>query len=385
MFASTVMMISPIPSAPPVAARPPCISVANPQAGDFVAPQVAQAVADVFNADNILYLTDEDPKKRIDDIVSRLHELRRRHDGPYQLMAYGGDGTFQDVVQALMLSLFPRLEDLMTLPVQQISDRMLKSGIRLGLVRQGTENDVGWLSGSPISEIGAVLTYCDEALLTPLNLGMIQYLDDHGDPLPDVAPAIFPHNTSAGTVIAKTFQETSELRGRKSRYKRWWTGLKLGLKREPFLVQWHDSRHGSGSLMTPEVFVHATPLAGGGMGFPGVPSSGLAIKIFPDISLTRTVRLGAELAHLGRALRKGDLDATASEALYRNMDEDRQLQLQQGEQMSFQFLTSDQKPHGLPIQLCGDFVCEAYGMKVRALPPFPLHMSMPESYFHRMS
>lgn len=345
------------------------IGVVNDAAGRFQAPEVAAEVARRIGTGMTLYQTSPDPGQRLQEITDLIRSKSPSPARPLGVLAFGGDRTLNDALLGILGSIFPDPGDLQG-PPDRVVDQMLESGIQLGAVRLGGENDNGANYGAPAGNSEEVMAYLDRARMTSLNMGTTVLLGDE-------TPQIFCHTLGAGETIATVFEKTQRRRGVwNNRYQKLLFLMHV-LRQREVAARWEDSRGGRGEGRILEVLVHAAVRTAGINGLPGTPQPGLGIKIFPAEGLWKTLNTFREVISRGRASLKGDPSGLGPEARLGSIkDPSLQVALAVGDEVVFSFFAGDGAPFATAVQSNGDFRGRSQRVTIRALPPFPRFMVM---------
>ncbi|HSA60184.1 MAG TPA: diacylglycerol kinase family protein [bacterium] len=349
------------------------IAVVNPQAGNFEAVDIASAVQHEVGSRMTIYETDPDPDQRLREITALVAEKEPSLRNPLGVIALGGDRTGSDAVMGVLRYAFPRLHDLWEGAPELVYERMLQSGIQVGILPLGGANDNGSIYGAPKirasdkSAAKKALKFMDEALVTTLNLG-VAFLGE------ERIPQVFCHSLSAGETIAPVYESTVEERGRKAKRHRERLFLGNAWAQRSFHALWNAPGGAGTSQEILEVLFHSVVRADEKMGLPGTPRPGLGVKIFPAKGRWNTVKMFQEVLWAGIKSRNGNPAGLGPEDRLKSFSETNQPRLQVGEEMEFTFRSDDGSPFAAAVQSEGDFVDRASVLRVRALPPFPRMM-----------
>ncbi len=345
------------------------VGVFNDAAGRFQAPEVAAQVAERIGPGMSLYQTSPDPVQRVREITDLIRSRSPSPTRPLGVLAFGGDRTLNDTLLGVLGFIFRDPRDLQG-PPEGVADRMLESGIQLGVVRMGGENDNGANYGAPAGDLEEVMAYLDRARVTSLNMGMALLLGDE-------TPQIFCHTLGAGETIATVFEKTQRKRGIWNNRRQKLLFVAHVLRQREITARWEDFQGTRREQSILEVLVHAAVRTAGINGLPGTPQPGLGVKIFPAEGLWRTLRTFREVISRGRASLKGDPSGLGPEARLESVKDDSlQISLAVGDEIDFSFFTADGVPLATAIQSNGDFRGRSQRVTIRALPPFPRFMVM---------
>ncbi len=361
--------------APVLAAAPHYIlPVVNPVAGSGNAPTIAENVTNVMEADRALQQefrmlppvrTVEDPFETVRLVAAAVRQFKTfRPDTPLDVIAFGGDGTMNEVVRGLLLYIFPNQQDMIQQSADEVAARMAASGLRVGVIRLGSANDLSVMAGAPGANESDCIDYLRSHTTVPLNLGWLE-LDGINEPI------IFSHNAGAGTTIAAMFKSTRTGHGKWVHIKRKMIGGKNVVLSRPFHVNWKHSQYGDHQFVSREVFFHGTPLADGSNAFPGTPIQGLGVKGYPLGSIWQMYKIFREVQGKGKAALKGKSMQIGPDDRIERLEAELQLQLLQGQSMEIFFSDEKGQPFAIPVQVDGDYVIDTTRMIVRALPAWP--------------
>ncbi len=362
----------------PVLPNTQWIAVVNPQAGDFEAAAIAAAVQHEVGSRMTIYETNPDPAQRLRDITALITEREPSLKNPLGVIAFGGDKTGSDAVMGVEHYVFPRLYDHWEDSAELAFERMLASGIQVGVLPLGGANDNGGIYGAPrlrASDKQAAkkaLKFMDEALVTSLNMG-VAFLGEEQN------PQVFCHSLSAGETISPVYEKTVEERGKKAKRHRERLFLGNAWAQRSFHALWSTPGGEKMSQEILEVLIHSVVRADEKMGLPGTPQPGLGIKIFPAKGRWNTIKMFREVLWTGFKSRNGDPAGLGPDDRLKALEDHLQLQLNVGKEIEFSFHGTDESLFHTAIQSEGDYVDRASTLRVRALPPFPRFMTSPDS------
>lgn len=353
----------------PVRPNTQWVGIVNSHAGHFEALRVAQAVAEQVGPRMSLYETVANPIERIRDITSLIGSKSPSETNPVGVLAFGGDKTGSDAVVGALHCIFPDLRELCAASAEAAEERMIASGIQVGMVRLGGANDNGGNHGAPENKVVDVMHYMDNAYVTSLSLGAA-YLDG------STVPHIFCHSLGAGETISTVYERTVEERGKAAKRHRERIFLRNLLAQKLFRCLW---RYPGGQVLnqpTLEVLIHSVVRADEKMGLPGTPLNGLGVKIFPAQGFWNTAGVFREVLWRGIKSLRGNPNGLGPQDRLDSLPDTHQPRLQVGEEMEFGFIGDDGSLFPVAVQTEGDFVARAHQIRVRALPPFPRFMVM---------
>lgn len=343
------------------------VGVVNSHAGRFEAMTVAQAVVEQVGPRMSLYETVADPAQRLRDITDLIASKNPSEHNPVGVLAFGGDKTGSDAVNGALRCIFPNLRDLWEGAPEAAEERMIASGIQIGMVRLGGANDNGGNHGAPENKIKDIMSFMDDALVTSLNLGAL-FLDN------SPVPQIFCHSVSAGETISPVYEKTVEERGKAAKRHRERLFLSNMWAQKSFHCLWRYPNGMVLNLPSLEILIHAVVRADEKMGLPGTPQPGLGVKIFPSEGFWNTAGIFREVLWKGIKSLRGNPSGLGPDDALKSLPATHQPRLLVGEEMEFGFMEDDGTPFAAAVQAEGDFVMRTNAMRIRALPPFPRFM-----------
>ncbi len=359
------------------------LPVVNPVSGAGRAHQMASGVLSLAQSEGLESLpaleTEVSFSNTVSRIAERIDQFRAARPGDtLDVIAFGGDGTISQAMQGALSFLFSSQSDLFNLPEEQVVNRMIDGGIRIGAIAMGSVNDLGMLIGSPSKNERVAVDYLKTAIEVPLNLGAAHF-PWSGETM------IFSHNVSAGEAIAGLFKDTQGGHGRSVHLKRNWVGFRrMVLQPKHFGVQWTRSNGDQQEFLAREVLNHGTPLANRVTGFPGRPLAGLGTKVLPHGSLLSLVRMYSECNQQAKRALRGNPGLLAADKQLTRMPLEFQAAVAVGEEIRYVFVDTASSPIEVPVQIDGDYIRDANQLWVRALPNFPYFLMSRNCLLHQL-
>lgn len=381
----------------------------NPKSGQFKGPYLATDVVQNWQTQHPdtpiwLHLTYPQKGNRHERITKAIADAKNAADqGPTGVIAFGGDGTVNDVLIGILNYIFPKEGEFLHLvqnDIDAVTQRMLAASIYLGTQGLGSACDIAHIHGASDLEPKNILHYMTSFQTSHLNLGLARW-----SALNDTNPheRIFSHSANAGQLIAPLFQQTEGQLGKSAMFTRAFLGLIKGFQMQMArAIGWHETTTADmtfpdgriQNIPTLEALSHAIPLAGKVGGFPGTPQPGIGLKILPDNDFMTPWRIAQEALFKGFRAMRGHPAALLPTSRLTSMDaltlpdsqEFMRLQegLNVGEAVSMRFYDSARQMVELPLQIDGDFAGIASELSIQALPPYPHFMTLPGSLMSRL-